>query len=375
MSGVTDSGAVSYKHVTDLLRERTMNVLQYVGIGVVALFIQHSVAHAGDITGAGSTFVAPLLSKWSTDYSARGEGLTYQRTGSGAGISSLRSGTVDFAATDAPLRPAELQRLGLLQFPLVVGGVVPIVNLDGVKPGDLRLTGAVLADIYLGKLPRWNDPKIAELNPGIKLPAAPIIVVNRVDASGTTFNLTNYLSKVSAEWRARVGEGLSVSWPSGVGGKGNDGVAAFVKQTRNSIGYVDFAYARRSQMAYALIQNRAGKYAVPGIKAFEAATAALDWSSAQDFYVVFTDQAGDDAYPIAATSFALMYATPRVPARTKAAVDFFRWGLQHGQSQATELGYVALQPSVVSQVETYWRTRFASALPALVSQSATPQSD
>ena len=224
-----------------------MNVLQYVGVGVVALFIQHGVAHAGDISGAGSTFVAPVLSKWSSDYGARGEGLTYQRTGSGAGISSLRSGTVDFAATDAPLRPAELQRLGFLQFPLVVGGVVPIVNLDGVKPGDLRLTGAVLADIYLGKLAKWNDPKIAELNPGITLPAAPIIIAHRVDASGTTFNLTNYLSKVSAEWRSRVGEGLSVSWPSGVGGKGNDGVAAFVKQTRNSIGYVDFAYARRSQ--------------------------------------------------------------------------------------------------------------------------------
>jgi phosphate transport system substrate-binding protein len=339
-----------------------MNLLQYVGVGAAALFLQHGVTQAGDITGAGSTFVAPVLAKWSTDYSAKGEGLIYQRIGSGAGISSLRSGTVDFAATDAPLKPAELQRLGFVQFPLVVGGVVPVVNLDGVKPGDLRLTGAVLADIYLGKLAKWNDPRIAELNPGIGLPSAPIIVTHRVDASGTTFNLTNYLSKVSPEWRGRVGEGLSVSWPSGVGGKGNDGVAAFVKQTKNSIGYVDFAYARRSGLAYALIQNRAGKYAVPGIKAFEAATAALDWSSAQDFYVVFTDQAGEDAYPIAATSFALMYATPRVPSRTKAAVDFFRWGLQHGQSQAAELGYVALHRSVVSQVETYWRNRFADAV-------------
>lgn len=207
-----------------------MDVLRYVGLGAVALSIQHGAALAGDITGAGSTFVAPILSKWSTDYGASGgEALSYQRIGSGAGISSLRSGTVDFAATDAPLKPAELRRLGFIQFPLVVGGVVPVLNLDGIKPGDLRLTGAVLADIYLGKLAKWNDQKIAELNPDIRLPAAPIIVAHRVDASGTTFNLTNYLSKVSAEWRSRVGEGLSVSWPIGVGGKGNDGVAAFCK--------------------------------------------------------------------------------------------------------------------------------------------------
>jgi phosphate transport system substrate-binding protein len=225
--------------------EIAMNLLRYAGFGALVLCLGHGVAQAGDITGAGSTFVAPVLSKWSADYAAqRGEGLSYQRIGSGAGISSLRSGTVDFAATDAPLKPAELQRFGFVQFPLVVGGVVPIVSLDGVKAGDLRLTGAVLADIYLGKLAKWNDPRIAELNPGIRLPAAPIIVAHRVDASGTTFNLTNYLSQVSADWRAKVGEGLSVSWPVGVGGRGNDGVAAFVMQTGNSIGYVDFAYAR-----------------------------------------------------------------------------------------------------------------------------------
>lgn len=336
---------------------------RFIGLAALSLFLQHGAAQAGEITGAGSTFVAPILSKWSADYSAKGgDGLSYQRIGSGGGISSLRSGVVDFAATDAPLRPPELQRLGFLQFPLVVGGVVPVLNLDGVKPGELRLTGALLADIYLGKVTKWNDPKILELNPSVRLPVAPIIVAHRVDASGTTFNLTNYLSKVSAEWRSKVGEGLSVSWPVGAGGKGNDGVAAFVKQTRNSIAYVDFAYARRSQLAHALVQNKAGNYVAPGIKAFEAATASSDWSSAQDFHVVITDPAGEDAYPIAATSFALMYATPRVPSRTKAAVDFFRWGLQHGQAQATELGYVALHPGVVSKIDGYWRARFMDAV-------------
>lgn len=340
-----------------------MGLFRYIGAGAVAACLQLGPAQADDITGAGSTFVAPILSKWSTDYSAKGgEGLSYQRIGSGAGISSLKSGTVDFAATDAPLKPAELQRLGFMQFPLVVGGVVPVLNLDGIKPGDVRLTGGVLADIYLGKLTRWNDPRIAELNPGIRLPAAPIIVAHRVDASGTTFNLTNYLSKVSVEWRDKVGEGLSVSWPVGVGGKGNDGVAAFVKQARNSIGYVDFAYARRTGLAYALVQNRAGKYPVPNVKAFEAATAASDWSSARDFYVVITDPAGEDAYPIAATSFALMYGTPRVAARSRTAVDFFRWGLQQGQTQAAELGYVALPSGVVARIDDYWRARLTDAV-------------
>ena len=213
----------------------------------------------------------------------------YQPIGSGAGIAGLKSGLVDFAASDAPLRPADLQRSGLLQFPLVVGGVVAIFNIDGVRSGELRLTGALLADIFSGKLARWNDPRIAELNPALRLPAAAIIVAHRVDGSGTTFNWTNYLSKASADWRAGVGEGLSVRWPVGVGGKGNDGVAAFVKQTKNSIGYVDFANARRTQLAYALVQNKAGKYVVPGAKTFEAAAANADWGSAQDFHVVITE--------------------------------------------------------------------------------------
>ena len=228
-----------------------------------------------------------------------------------------------------------------MQFPLVVGGVVPIINIEGVKAGELRFTGSLLADIFLGKVTKWNDPKIVTLNPGVKLPAAAIIVAHRAEASGTTFNWANYLSKVSAEWRDKVGEGLSVAWPIGVGGKGNDGVASFVKQTRNSIGYVEYAYALRSKLAYGLVQNKAGKFVPPGAKTFGAAAAGADWASAQDFYVVITDPPGDESYPIAATSFALMYKTPKVPTRTKAALDFFRWAFRDGQKLASDLGFVA----------------------------------
>jgi phosphate transport system substrate-binding protein len=340
-----------------------MRVRWAVALSLIAVCLQPAVTRADDIQGAGSTFVAPILDKWSADYSAGGGGVVaYQRIGSGGGISSLRSGVVDFAVSDAPMTPAELKRLGFVQFPLVVGGVVPVVNLDGVASGQLRLSGAVLADIFLGKLTKWNDPIIARLNPDIRLPVAPIIVAHRVDASGTTFNWTNFLSKVSADWRDKVGEGLSVSWPVGVGGKGNAGVAAFVKQTPNAIGYVDFGDARRSQLAYTLVQNRAGRYTTPGPTTFEAATAGADWSSARAFDVVITDSAEEDAWPVAATSFALMYAVPRIPSRTRAGVDFFRWGLTEGRRQAAELGYVPLPPAVVSQVEAYWNATFTDAL-------------
>jgi phosphate transport system substrate-binding protein len=340
-----------------------VTLLRRIAIGAVAAFLHHGAALADDITGAGSTFVSPVLSKWSAAYSAKGgTALTYQAIGSGAGIAALRSEIVDFAASDAPLRPAELRKLGLLQFPLVIGGVVPIVNIEGVEPGEIKFTGSLLADIFLGKVAKWNDPKIVSLNPGVKLPASAIIVVHRVDASGTTFNWVNYLSKMSAEWRGEVGEGLSVAWPVGVGGKGNDGVASFVKQTRNSIGYVEHAYAVRSKLTHGLVQNKAGRFVLPSMKTFEAAAASADWgSSAQDFYVVITDSPGEEAYPIAATSFALMYKTPKVPARTKAALAFFRWALQDEQKLAGELGYVALPPKVVSQVEAYWKARFADA--------------
>jgi phosphate transport system substrate-binding protein len=336
-----------------------MRVTRFAAIAALALCLQSPLAQADEILGSGSTFVAPVIAKWSTDFGAKGgDTVSYQRTGSAAGLAALKSGIMDFAASDAPLKPAELQRAGLLQFPLVVGGVVPVVNLDGVAPGALHLTGAVLADIFLGMLTRWNDPRIAALNPGLRLPAAAIIVSHRAEGSGTTFNWTSYLSKASAGWRDRVGEGLSVAWPVGVGGRGNDGVAAFVKQTKNAIGYVDFASVQHSRLSYALVENKAGHYSVPGLATFEAAAAAADWTGTQDFRVVLTDSAAEDAWPLAATSFVLMDATPRLPARTRAALDFFRWGLTRGQHQAAELGYVALSPALVSRVDAYWAARF-----------------
>jgi phosphate transport system substrate-binding protein len=322
--------------------------------------LHHGPALADDITGAGSTFVSSILTKWSAIYVAKGgSGLAYQAIGSGGGIAGLKSATIDFAASDAPLKPLDLQRFGLLQFPLVVGGIVPVANVDGVKPGELKFTGLLLAEIFMGKVTKWNDPKIASLNPSVRLPATSIIVAHRVEGSGTTFNWTNYLSKVSLEWRNTIGEGLSVAWPVGVGGKGNEGVAAFVRQTRNSIGYVDYAHALRSKLAYGLVQNRAGKFVLPSVKAFESAATTADWASADDFHVVITDAQGDDSYPIAATSFALMYKTPKVPARTKAALEFFRWALRDGQKLAGDLGFATLPPNVVSQIEAYWKVQFA----------------
>ena len=337
-----------------------MRISRLTAIGVAAALLPYGSSLADDITGAGSTFVSPVLSKWSATYSRDGRAaLAYQSIGSGGGIAALRSETVDFAATDAPLRPTELQKFGLMQFPLVVGGVVPIVNIEGVKAGELRFTGTLLADIFLGKVTKWNDPKIVTLNPDVKLPAAAIIVAHRTETSGTTFNWTNYLSKTSAEWRDKVGEGLSVAWPVGVGGKGNDGVASFVKQTRNSIGYVEYAYAVRSRLAYGLVQNKAGKFVSPDAKSFGAAATSADWGSAKDFYVIITDPPGEESYPITATSFALMYKTPKVPTRSKAALDFFRWGFRDGGKLASDLGFVPLPLNVVSQIEGYWKDRFA----------------
>jgi phosphate transport system substrate-binding protein len=338
-----------------------VDLLRCVGIGVATALLHYGSALADDITGAGSTFVSPILSRWSATYSAsHGAALVYQPIGSGGGIAGLKSETVDFAASDAPLKPAELQKLGLLQFPLVIGGIVPVINVDGVKPGELKFTGSLLADIFMGKVTKWNDTKVVDLNPGIRLPASAIIVAHRVEGSGTTFNWVNYLSKASAEWRSNISEGLSVAWPVGVGGKGNEGVAAFVRQTKNSIGYVDYAHALRSKLAYGLVQNRAGKFVLPSVKTFESAAASADWANAQDFCVVITDPPGDDSYPIAATSFALLYKTPKVVARTKAVLDFFRWAFRDGQKLAGGLGFAALPPNVTSQIDAYWKVQFAN---------------
>jgi phosphate transport system substrate-binding protein len=316
-------------------------------------------ASAEDITGAGSTFVFPILSKWSTDYAATaGTTVKYQSIGSRGGIAQIKSASVDFGASDAPLRPDDLQKSGLGQFPLVIGGIVPVLNVEGIKPGELKLTGPLLADIFLGKVKVWNDRAIADLNPDVKLPAAAIAVVHRSDGSGTTFNWTNYLSKVSAAWRSQMGEGTAVDWPVGVGGKGNEGVAALVLQTSHSIGYVEYAYVLQNKLAYGLVQNKAGKFVKPGGASFQAAAAGADWARAQDFYLVMTDSPAEDAYPIAATAFILMPKTPKDAAHSKSALAFFRWALENGQKAATELDYVPLPPGLVMQIEAYWKSAF-----------------
>lgn len=306
------------------------------------------------VTGAGSTFVYPILSKWSADYAkGGGDRVNYQSIGSGGGIAQIKAGTVDFGASDKPLPPAELAQAGLGQFPLVIGGVVPVVNIAGVKPGQLRFTGPLLADIYLGKVKSWNDPAITHLNPGVSLPAKPITVVHRSDGSGTTFNWVHYLSQVSPAWQAKVGEGTSVQWPAGVGGKGNEGVAAYVNQIPNSLGYVEYAYVIQNRMTFGQVQNATGKFVTPNAASFQAAASHADWAHAQDFHLVMTNAPGEDAYPITATTFVMMYKASKNPQRSAAALKFFRWALSKGQAEATALDYVPLPPDLAKRVDAY----------------------
>jgi phosphate transport system substrate-binding protein len=329
------------------------------GVGVLAA---GAPALAADITGAGSTFVYPILAKWSADYNAEtGVKVNYQSIGSGGGIAQIKAATVDFGASDMPMKPEELQELGMGQFPLVIGGVVPVVNIHGVNDGEIKFTGPLLADIYLGKVQSWNDPAIVKLNPGLKLPNAKITVVHRSDGSGTTFNWVNYLSKVSPEWREKVGEGTSVSWPVGVGGKGNEGVAAYVNRIKNSIGYVEYAYVLQNKLVSGQVQNKAGAFVKPGTESFQAAAASADWKNAKDFYLVMTNAPGENAYPVTATTFVIMYKQPKDPARGAAALTFFQWALRHGQAQAQSLDYVAMPPSVVQEIESYWKSEFRAA--------------
>ncbi len=310
---------------------------------------------AEQITGAGSTFVYPVLSKWSAEYSKSNSlQVNYQSIGSGGGIAQIKAGTVDFGASDAPLSASDLKAAGLAQFPIVIGGIVPVVNLPGVQPGQLRLTGTVLADIFLGKIKKWDDPALVQINPGVKLPASAITVVHRSDGSGTTFNFADYLSKVSPEWKGKVGRGTSISWPTGVGGKGNEGVAAYVERIKGAIGYVEYAYVLQNKMTYTLLQNAAGTYVKPSTDAFQAAAASADWAHAQDFDLVMTNAPGQDAYPIAATTFILMHQQPKNPQASQEALAFFKWALNHGQQTAESLDYVPLPPALVSQIEGYW---------------------
>jgi phosphate transport system substrate-binding protein len=311
-------------------------------------------ADTQQITGAGSTFVYPVLSAWAAEYQKQsGTSINYQSIGSGGGVAQIKAGTVDFGATDQPLDPQELDSAGLAQFPVVIGGVVPVVNIAGIQPGQLRLTGPVLADIYAGKIKSWNDPVIVKLNAGRSLPSSNITVVHRSDGSGTSFNFTHYLSQVSPGWRNGPGEGKSVAWPTGVGGKGNEGVAGYVKQIPNSIGYVEYAYVLQSHMTYALLQNSAGAFVAPSAESFQAAAASADWKNAKDFHLVMTNAPGPNAYPITATTFIVMHRQAKDKARSDAALKFFRWALEHGQPQAQKLDYVSLPSDLVDQIETY----------------------
>ncbi|WP_313087873.1 phosphate ABC transporter substrate-binding protein PstS [Pseudomonas sp.] len=318
-----------------------------------------SLAHATDVTGAGSSFVYPILSKWSQAYSQNsGNRINYQSIGSGGGIAQIKAATVDFGASDAPLSSEDLQKSGLGQFPTIIGGIVPVVNIEGIEPGKLKLDGETLAKIFLGEIKTWNDPAIAKLNPDLKLPADNITVVHRSDGSGTSYNFTNYLAKVSPEWKQKVDFGTTVNWPAGVGGKGNEGVSAYVKQIKNSIGYVEYAYALQNKMAHAQLKNAAGKFVQPNSDSFQAAADTADWGNAKDFNLLMTNASGEQAWPITATTWVIMYKDPKNPERSKAAFDFFKWSLENGQKDAAALDYVALPDSLVDKIESYWSSDF-----------------
>ncbi|BDU16015.1 phosphate ABC transporter substrate-binding protein PstS [Lysobacter auxotrophicus] len=314
-------------------------------------------AQAADVTGAGASFVYPVMSKWSADYArASGKKVNYQSIGSGGGIAQIKAATVDFGSSDAPLKPEELAQAGLAQFPSVIGGVVPVVNVPGVASGALKLDGDTLANIFLGKITKWNDPAIAALNGGVQLPDRKITVVHRSDGSGTTFNFVNYLAKVSPEWKTKVGEGTSVKWPVGIGGKGNEGVAAYVKQIVGGIGYVELSYALQNKMSYSRLKNAAGNFVLPSDESFSAAAASAEWGNAKDFYLVMTNAPGANSWPITATNFILMYKQPKNAAGAKNAKEFFRWVYANGDAQAKALDYVPLPDALVKQIETYWST-------------------
>lgn len=311
------------------------------------------------ISGAGASFIYPLISQWSADYNAAtGNKINYQSIGSGGGIAQIKAATIDFGSSDKPLDSSELTKAGLGQFPSAIGGVVPVVNLDNIEPGKLRLTGPLLADIFLGKISKWNDAAIISADPGLHLPDTKINIVHRSDGSGTTFNFSNYLSKVSAEWKQKVGEGTSVQWPGGVGGKGNEGVASYVQQIKGSIGYVELAYALQNKMSYTALQNAAGQWVQPSAESFAAAASNADWSNAKDFNLVITNATGEGAWPITATNFILMPKQTKDAAQRKATLDFFKWCFENGQKQANELHYVPLPPNLVKQIEAYWASEF-----------------
>jgi phosphate transport system substrate-binding protein len=312
-------------------------------------------AMAADITGAGATFPFPVYSKWADAYKKEtGNGLNYQSIGSGAGIKQIQAKTVTFGASDMPLKVEQLEKDGFAQWPMVMGAIVPVVNVEGVKAGEMVLDGATLADIYLGKITKWDDPAIVKLNPGLKLPSDAIATVHRSDGSGTTFNFSNYLSKVSPDWKSKVGEGTAVEWPGGVGAKGNEGVSGNVGQTKNSIGYVEYAYAKQNNLTYTALINSAGKTVKPTVAAFQAAAANADWAHAPGYYVILTNQPGEASWPITAATFILMYKEPVDKAASAEALKFFKWSFEKGGKMAEELDYIPMPDSVVKQIEKTW---------------------
>ncbi|MGA7178128.1 MAG: phosphate ABC transporter substrate-binding protein PstS [Thiobacillaceae bacterium] len=312
-------------------------------------------AQAGNITGAGATFPYPLYAKWAEAYKKQtGVGMNYQSIGSGGGIKQIKARTVDFGASDMPLKPNDLQEAGLTQFPTVMGGVVPVYNLPGIDAGQIKLTPKVLADIFLDKIKKWNDPALAELNPGVALPDQSISVVHRSDGSGTTFIFTNYLSKVSPEWKGKVGENTSVQWPTGVGGKGNEGVAQYVQRIKGSIGYVEYAYALQNKMSYALLQNREGNFVIPAEAAFKSAAANAKWDMNKGFYEILTNEPGKDSWPITGATFILMHKFQQDPAQAREVLKFFKWAYENGDKMATDLDYIPMPDAVVKMIKTSW---------------------
>ena len=316
-----------------------------------------SMAYAADISGAGATFPYPLYAKWADMYKKdTGIGLNYQSIGSGGGIKQIKAKTVTFGASDMPLEPKDLEKSGLVQFPTVVGGDVPVVNLDGVGPDQLKLDGPTLANIFLGKITKWDDPAIKKLNPDVKLPSSAIVVAHRSDGSGTTFIFTNYLSKVSPDWKSNVGASTAVEWPVGIGAKGNEGVANNVQQTKGAIGYVEYAYAKQNKMASVDMVNKEGKTVKPDASAFQAAAANADWAKSDHYYVILTDQPGAESWPIAGATFILMYKEPVDPAAAATALKFFSWAYAKGDQAAEALDYVPLPQAVVNQIENTWKS-------------------
>lgn len=336
---------------------RTKQVMKSVVLAATGLLMSFTVS-AADLTGAGATFPYPIYSKWAEAYkAATGIGLNYQSIGSGGGIKQIKAKTVDFGASDMPLKPEELEKEGLMQFPAIMGGVVPVVNLDGITPGQLKLTSDVISAIHLGKITKWNAPEIAALNPGVSLPATAITVVHRADGSGTTFLWTDFLSKTNADFKATIGSGTAVKWPTGVGGKGNEGVAANVQRIKGAFGYIEYAYAKKNKIAHTQLKNHDGVFVQPDDETFKAAAANADWAGSTGMYLVLTNQPGKNSWPATGASFILMHKSQADGLTGRAVLKFFDWAYKNGATMASDLDYVPMPAPVVKQINESWKAQ------------------